>query len=106
MQVYIGPGQYFVTSDIGRGRMQWYSFLALPPGSKSREDNIQYLKDVRIRFRYVVVFGRFDGWSPEVHEALDCTSNNDVEQRDLYDRPPSVRRTGREERAAAFGGGA
>lgn len=46
VQVYIGPGQYFVTSDIGRGRMQWYAFLALPPGSKSREDNIQYLKDV------------------------------------------------------------
>eukprot|EP00904_Undaria_pinnatifida_P002278 jgi/Undpi1/12050/HiC_scaffold_4.g01749.m1 len=77
-KVYIGPGQYFVTSDIGRGRMQWYSFLALPPGSKSREDNIQYLKDV------------FDGWSPEIHEALEATSNNDVEQRDLYDRPPSL----------------
>lgn len=45
-QVYIGPGKYFVTSDVGRGRMQWYSFLALPPGSKSREDNIKYLKDV------------------------------------------------------------
>lgn len=45
-QVYIGPGQYFVTSDIGRGRMQWYSFLALPPGSKKRDDNIAYLKDV------------------------------------------------------------
>ncbi|CAM9747975.1 unnamed protein product [Discosporangium mesarthrocarpum] len=44
--VYIGPGQYFVTSDVGRGRMQWYSFLALPPGSKSRDDNIAYLKDV------------------------------------------------------------
>lgn len=49
MQVYIGPGQYFVTSDIGRGRMQWYAFLALPPGSKSREDNIKYLKDVSYR---------------------------------------------------------
>ena len=49
MQVYIGPGQYFVTSDIGRGRMQWYAFLALPPGSKSREDNIKYLKDVSHR---------------------------------------------------------
>jgi hypothetical protein len=42
--VYIGPGQYFVTSDIGRGRMQWYAFLALPPGSKARDDNIAYLK--------------------------------------------------------------
>lgn len=77
-KVYIGPGQYFVTSDIGRGRMQWYSFLALPPGSKSRDDNIKYLKDT------------FTGWSAEVHEALDSTSNNDVEQRDLYDRPPSL----------------
>jgi hypothetical protein len=43
-KVYIGPGQYFVTSDIGRGRMQWYAFLALPPGSKARDDNIAYLK--------------------------------------------------------------
>ena len=37
-------------------------------------------------------YQRFVGWSPEIHEALDCTSVNDVEQRDLYDRPPSVRR--------------
>lgn len=77
-KVYIGPGQYFVTSDIGRGRMQWYAFLALPAGSKSREDNIAYLMD------------RFKGWSAEVHEALGATSNSDVEQRDLYDRPPSL----------------
>ncbi|CAM9835035.1 unnamed protein product, partial [Chrysoparadoxa australica] len=77
-KVYIGPGQYFVTSDIGRGRMQWYAFLALPPKSKFRDDNIAYLK------------GRFDGWSHEIHEALDATSNDDVEQRDLYDRPPSL----------------
>lgn len=26
--------------------MQWYSFLALPPGTKAREDNIKYLKEV------------------------------------------------------------
>ncbi|CAN0036712.1 unnamed protein product [Ectocarpus sp. 4 AP-2014] len=90
-KVYIGPGQYFVTSDIGRGRMQWYSFLALPPGSKSREDNIKYLKD------------RFDGWSPEIHEALDCTSNNDVEQRDLYDRPPSLTKSWAQGNAVLIG---
>lgn len=34
---------------------------------------------------------RFTGWSAEIHEALEATSNNDVEQRDLYDRAPSVR---------------
>ena len=33
-KVYIGPKKYFVTSDVGDGRVQWYSFLALPPGSK------------------------------------------------------------------------
>ncbi|CAM9118912.1 unnamed protein product [Phaeothamnion confervicola] len=77
-KVYIGPGQYFVTSDVGRGRMQWYAFLALPPGSKARENNIEYLHE------------RFKGWSAEIHEALSATELEDVEQRDLYDRPPSM----------------
>ena len=36
-KVYIGPGKYFVTSDVGSGRIQWYAFLALPPGTKSRD---------------------------------------------------------------------
>jgi hypothetical protein len=31
-KVFIGPGKYFVTSDVGCGRIQWYAFLALPPG--------------------------------------------------------------------------
>jgi hypothetical protein len=44
IQVYIGPGKYFVTSDVGRGRTQWYAFLALPEGTKSRDSNQQYLK--------------------------------------------------------------
>ena len=45
-QVYIGPGKYFVTSDVGRGRTQWYAFLALPAGSKSRASNKDYLRDL------------------------------------------------------------
>ncbi len=45
-QVYIGPGKYFVTSDVGRGRTQWYAFLALPAGSKSRASNKEYLRDL------------------------------------------------------------
>jgi hypothetical protein len=32
-KVYIGPGKYFVTSDVGSGRIQWYAFLALPAGT-------------------------------------------------------------------------
>ena len=45
-QVYIGPGKYFVTSDVGRGRTQWYAFLALPAGSKTRDSNKKYLYDL------------------------------------------------------------
>ena len=33
-KVYLGPKKYFVTSDVGDGRVQWYSFLAQPPGTK------------------------------------------------------------------------
>jgi zeaxanthin epoxidase len=77
-KVYIGPKQYFVTSDIGRGRMQWYAFLALPEGTKARDSNQQFIKE------------RFTGWSPEVHQALDATAEQDIEQRDLYDKKPSV----------------
>ena len=50
-KVYIGPGKYFVTSDVGSGRIQWYAFLALEPGTKSRSSNLDFLG------------GEFDGWT-------------------------------------------
>ena len=77
-KVYIGPGKYFVTSDVGSGRIQWYAFLALPPGTKARESNLEFVRD------------EFKGWSPEIHACLDNTPDQIIEQRDLYDRRPSV----------------
>ncbi|KAL7527922.1 hypothetical protein ACHAXR_002192 [Thalassiosira sp. AJA248-18] len=81
-KVYIGPGQYFVITDIGNGRYQWYAFLARPPGSSSEEEKPHgssiYLQTV------------FDGWSKDIHHILQATKENEIEQRDLYDRPPSV----------------
>lgn len=69
MQVYIGPGKYFVTSDVGRGRTQWYAFLALPPGSKSRASNKEYLRDLFMNQKE----GR---WSEEIFKVsppYDCS---------------------------------
>jgi len=96
-KVYIGPQRYFVTSDVGDGRIQWYAFFALPPGSKkapsgwggtertSQEDEeenlVQYIKSLH------------EGWSPEVHYVLDNTPSESVEQRDLYDRSPELLRS-------------
>lgn len=80
-KVYIGPGQYFVITDIGNGRYQWYAFLARPTGSvkdPKPEGSAKYLEDI------------FVGWSSEIHAILTVTKEHEIQQRDLYDRPPSV----------------
>jgi zeaxanthin epoxidase len=95
--VYIGPKRYFVTSDVGGGRIQWYAFFALPPGSKKapsgwggstrdaqsdpQENLVDYIK------------GLHEGWSEEVFTVLDATPPESVEQRDLYDRSPEFLRS-------------
>ena len=80
-KVYIGPNQYFVITDIGNGRYQFYAFLAREPGSAETEEkpdgSVPFLKEI------------FEGWSPDVHAILDATREDEIQQRDLYDRPPS-----------------
>mmetsp|Transcript_12895 Transcript_12895/g.24214 ORF Transcript_12895/g.24214 Transcript_12895/m.24214 type:complete len:593 (-) Transcript_12895:759-2537(-) len=96
-KVYIGPQRYFVTSDVGDGRIQWYAFFALPPGSKKapsgwggsardgqtdpEENLVEYIKSLH------------EGWSDEVMTVLDATPPDSVEQRDLYDRSPELLRS-------------
>jgi zeaxanthin epoxidase len=81
-KVYIGPNQYFVITDIGNGCYQWYAFLARPPGSADTEEKPEgtspFLQNI------------FTGWSSEIHHILKATKEEEIEQRDLYDRPPSV----------------
>jgi len=96
-KVYIGPKRYFVTSDVGEGRIQWYAFFALPPGTKKapsgwggtertaqddpEENLVTYIKSLH------------EGWSNEVMTVLDATPPESVEQRDLYDRQPELLRS-------------
>lgn len=96
-KVYIGPKRYFVTSDVGDGRIQWYAFFALPPGTKKapsgwggserdsqadpEENLVDYIKSLH------------QGWSDEVMTVLDATPPESVEQRDLYDRAPELLRS-------------
>merc|ERR1719313_767382 len=83
-KVYIGPGQYFVITDIGKGRYQWYAFLARDAGSAENEPmpdgQSAYLRDI------------FTGWSKDIHHILNATKEVEIAQRDLYDPPPSVRK--------------
>jgi len=80
--VYIGPLQYFVITDIGNGRYQWYAFLAREEGSETSEPKPEGVSPY--------LQGLFTGWSPEIHDILIATQEHEIEQRDLYDRPPSV----------------
>jgi hypothetical protein len=77
-KVYIGPKRYFVTSDVGGGKVQWYAFFALPPGSKrapsgwggsTRDDQADPDEDL-----VAYIKGLHAGWSPEVHAVLDATN--------------------------------
>jgi len=93
-KVYIGSQRYFVTSDVGDGRIQWYAFFALPPGSKKApsgwggstrmeqanptENLVDYIKSLH------------EGWTDEIMTILDSTPPESVEQRDLYDRAPEI----------------
>ena len=82
-KVWLGPRKYFVSVDVGGGRIQWYAFLNIQPGSLSLvsgKESLEYLRSEQ-----------FHGWSNEVHELIDSTADDDIEQRDLYDRPPQLK---------------
>jgi len=81
-KVYLGSRKYFVSVDVGGGRVQWYAFLNVPPKSLALApgDQLRWLKETQ-----------FSEWSEEVHQLLDSTPIEDVEQRDLYDRIPELR---------------
>jgi len=94
-KVYIGPNQYFVITDIGKGRYQWYAFLARPEGSEESEPKPDGVSPYLQRL--------FTKWSPEVLDILQATQEHEIEQRDLYDRPPSVLKPWAKDRVALLG---
>jgi len=81
-KVWVGPRKYFVSVDVGGGRIQWYAFLNIPPGSLSirPEDTLPWLKQ-----------DEFADWAADVQFLLDNSPEDEVEQRDLYDRAPDLR---------------
>lgn len=56
--------------------------MAREPGSAETEEkpdgNSLYLQNI------------FEGWSKDIHHILKATKENEIEQRDLYDRPPTT----------------
>lgn len=85
--VYIGPSRYFVKSDVGDGRVQWYAFCGMPRGTQFVKDTWDLETEVGEERNVIdYLLSLHDGWSPEIEDVLRRTSPETIEQRDLYDR--------------------
>lgn len=91
-KVYIGPNQYFVVTDIGKGRYQWYAFLAKPVGSAESEAHLKPVVEIDgcAPGNPAYLHEVFEGWSKDIHDIIRATRDDEIQQRDLYDRPPAV----------------
>jgi zeaxanthin epoxidase len=76
-RVFLGHEQYFVSSDVGGGKMQWYAFNREPAGGEDEPG--------RKKERLMRLFGH---WNDNVTELIMATPEDDVLRRDIYDRPP------------------
>ncbi|XP_042470631.1 zeaxanthin epoxidase, chloroplastic-like isoform X1 [Zingiber officinale] len=76
-RVFLGHKQYFVSSDVGAGKMQWYAFHNEPPGGTDVPNGK--------RKRLLKIFG---GWCDNVIDLLEATDEEAILRRDIYDRIP------------------
>ncbi|PKA56097.1 Zeaxanthin epoxidase, chloroplastic [Apostasia shenzhenica] len=76
-RVFLGHKQYFVSSDVGAGKMQWYAFHKEPPGGS----DVQNGKKERL-------LKIFCGWCDNVIDLINATEEEVILRRDIYDRIP------------------
>ncbi|KAI5684542.1 hypothetical protein M9H77_05770 [Catharanthus roseus] len=77
-RVFLGHKQYFVSSDVGGGKMQWYAFHKEPAGGV---DSPNGKKERLLKI--------FDGWCENVIDLLLATDEEAILRRDIYDRAPT-----------------
>ncbi|KAK4488388.1 hypothetical protein RD792_004150 [Penstemon davidsonii] len=77
-RVFLGHKQYFVSSDVGGGKMQWYAFYNEAPGGVDVPNGK--------RERLLKLFG---GWCDNVIDLLLATDEEAILRRDIYDRTPT-----------------
>ncbi|KAL6553152.1 Zeaxanthin epoxidase, chloroplastic [Orobanche gracilis] len=77
-RIFLGHKQYFVSSDVGGGKMQWYAFHNESPGGV---DNPKGKKERLLKL--------FEGWCDNVLDVLVATGEDAILRRDIYDRTPT-----------------
>ncbi|XP_057970191.1 zeaxanthin epoxidase, chloroplastic [Malania oleifera] len=76
-RVFLGHKQYFVSSDVGAGKMQWYGFHKESPGGVDIPNGKKE--------RLLEIFG---GWCDNVIDLIHATDEAAILRRDIYDRIP------------------
>ncbi|CAM6016111.1 unnamed protein product [Sphagnum balticum] len=76
-RVFLGHKQYFVSSDVGHGKMQWYAFYNEPAGGSDPPGGP--------KARLLELFGH---WCDKVVDLLLATPEDLILRRDIYDRVP------------------
>ncbi|KAK7331073.1 hypothetical protein VNO77_25285 [Canavalia gladiata] len=78
-RVFLGHKQYFVSSDVGAGKMQWYAFHKEPPGGVDVPNG---KKERLLRI--------FEGWCDNAVDLILATEEEAILRRDIYDRIPTL----------------
>eukprot|EP00250_Pteridium_aquilinum_P002265 c12462_g1_i1 orf=172-2508(+) len=75
-RVFLGHKQYFVSSDVGYGKMQWYAFYNEPAGGVDEGAKKERLLKL------------FANWCDGVNDLLLATPEEMILRRDIFDRIP------------------
>ena len=93
-QILLGEKKYFVSTDGGGERQQWFALIREPAGGTdpepTEEDPTPKLTRLRKEFASLGSGGDQDGneWDPFALELINASSEEDIKRRDLYDGAP------------------
>jgi len=93
-QILLGEKKYFVSTDGGGERQQWFALIREPAGGvdlePTSEDPTPKLTRLRKEFASIGSGGDDDNneWDPFALELINAATEDDIKRRDLYDGAP------------------
>lgn len=92
-QILLGEKKYFVSTDGGGERQQWFALIREPAGGVDPEPTSEdpHPKLTRLRKEFACMGGGdADGnvWDPFALELINASLEGDIKRRDLYDGAP------------------
>jgi hypothetical protein len=99
-QILLGKDKYFVSTDAGGERQQWFALVRTPPGGQDADPTAA--APTPKRDRLLAEFsdaspgdGNGDVWDGFARELVEATREAEIKRRDLYDGAPLLREPAR-----------